>query len=38
MSKQNYQNVEDAFDEALTGEVLKNTLDFAGFLSANGII
>ena len=37
MSEQN-KRIEDAFNEVLTDEVLKNALDFAGFLGANGIV
>ena len=32
------KKIEDIFNEVLTGDVLKNALDFMGFLSANGII
>ena len=32
------KKIEDVFNEVLTGDVLKNALDFARFLSANGII
>ena len=33
-----YKKIEDVFAEVLTGDVLKNALDFAEFLSTNGII
>ena len=38
MAKQNYQKIGDVFNEVLTGDVLKNALDFTEFLSVHEII
>ena len=35
---QGHKKIEDAFKEVLTNDVLKNALEFAEFLSVNGII